>query len=116
MNRNMNKHLKFMGTTAALAVVSLSTSSAAVDGAVASDAGFSDLYKVFVGWIGGSLGKIIALIGFAGTVVAYMMNQKGQTLVVGIFISLVAGGIPGIANTFFEFGNVFNEGLDVEIP
>jgi len=68
------------------------------------NAAFSSLYNQFTTWFSGSLGKILALLGFAGTFIVYMMTHKAGVLFIGIIISLVAGGLIGIANTFFNAG------------
>lgn len=54
--------------------------------------------------IGGNLGKSVALLGFFGTFISYVMSHKGSTLVTGGVISLVAGGLVGIIGTFFNAG------------
>lgn len=68
------------------------------------DGSFDDLYVVFEDWLGGSLGKILALLGFVGTFLVYMMTHKGSVLFIGILISLIAGGLVGISDTFFGIG------------
>lgn len=65
---------------------------------------FGDLFTVFEGWLTGNLGKLLALLGFAGTFLVYMMTHKGSVLFVGIVISLLAGGMVGISQTFFSAG------------
>ena len=82
---------------------------AVVTGSVAMASGsdnsaFSSLYTQFTNWFAGSLGKVLALLGFAGTFIVYMMTHKAGVLFIGIIISLVAGGLIGIANTFFSAG------------
>ena len=65
---------------------------------------FGDLFTIFEGWLTGNLGKLLALLGFAGTFIVYMMTHKGSVLFVGIVISLLAGGMVGISQTFFIAG------------
>ena len=72
--------------------------------AASSNTAFASLYDQFTTWFSGSLGKILALLGFAGTFIVYMMTHKAGVLFIGIIISLVAGGLIGIANTFFSAG------------
>lgn len=72
--------------------------------ALATDDSFGDLFDVFDEWLSGNLGKLLALIGFAGTFLVYMMTHKGSVLFIGIIISLIAGGIVGISDTFFNAG------------
>lgn len=69
-----------------------------------SDESFGELFTVFEGWLTGNLGKLLALLGFAGTFIVYMMTHKGSVLFVGIVISLLAGGMVGISQTFFGAG------------
>jgi hypothetical protein len=66
---------------------------------------FEQLMVVFSGWLQGALGKLLALLGFIGTFIIYLMTHKGSVLFVGILISLIAGGIVGISETFFNIGN-----------
>ena len=47
---------------------------------------------------------MLALIGFAGTFIVYMMTHKGSVLMIGIVISLLAGGMVGISEIFFNAG------------
>jgi len=57
---------------------------------------FNQLLDGFVNYLGGNSGKIISLIGFAGTFVVYMMTHKGSVLFIGIFLSMLLGGFIGI--------------------
>jgi hypothetical protein len=66
---------------------------------------FGDLLGTFTEWLTGNLGKLLALLGFAGTFLVYMMTHKGSVLFIGIVISLVAGGMVGISETFFNAGS-----------
>jgi hypothetical protein len=88
--------------SAAIAVAVTGASSLAL---AASDEGFQKLYTVFGDWFTGNLGKVLALLGFAGTFIVYMMTHKGSVLFVGIIISLLAGGLVGIADMFFNVGS-----------
>jgi type IV secretory pathway VirB2 component (pilin) len=65
---------------------------------------FGQLLGKFVTWMQGNLGKLLALIGFIGTFIIYLMTHKGSVLFVGIIISLIAGGLVGIVSTFFNAG------------
>jgi trbC/VIRB2 family len=65
---------------------------------------FGDLLKQFTEWMRGNLGKLLALIGFIGTFVIYLMTHKGSVLFIGVIISLIAGGLVGIVATFFSAG------------
>lgn len=66
---------------------------------------FGQLLNTIVKWMQGNLGKLLALFGFIGTFIIYLMTHKGSVLFIGIIISLIAGGIVGIVQTFFEAGN-----------
>lgn len=73
------------------------------------DESFGDLFEIFEKWLTGNLGKLLALLGFAGTFLVYMMTHKGSVLFIGIVISLIAGGMVGISQTFFGAGtSTFN--------
>jgi type IV secretory pathway VirB2 component (pilin) len=73
------------------------------------DATFGTLKGEFVTWLQGNLGKLLALLGFVGTFIVYMMTHRGSILFVGIIISLIAGGMVGISETFFNAGaDAFN--------
>lgn len=65
---------------------------------------FGDLLGTFIEWLGGNLGKLLALLGFIGTFIIYLMTHKGSVLFIGIVISLIAGGLVGIVATFFNAG------------
>ena len=88
-----------------VAMASASTYTAAdLDDAQTGDEGFKNLFNIFESWLGGNLGKLLALIGFAGTFIVYMMTHKGSVLMIGIIISLIAGGMVGISEIFFDAG------------
>ncbi len=97
-----NKTSKILFTGAAISL--LATNSFAGGTGGAADDSFGDLFDVFEGWLAGNLGKLLALIGFAGTFLVYMMTHKGSVLFIGIIISLIAGGLVGISDTFFQAG------------
>lgn len=100
LKRESNKNkLMFVG-----AAVTLVASNAMASGTGVDDS-FGDLFKVFDDWLSGNLGKLLALIGFAGTFLVYMMTHKGSVLFIGVIISLIAGGIVGISGTFFDAGS-----------
>ena len=65
---------------------------------------FGDLLSQFTEWMRGNLGKLLALIGFIGTFVIYLMTHKGSVLFIGVIISRIAGGLVGIVATFFSAG------------
>ncbi len=91
--------LKKLAAVAALGIVAT--------GAFAADTqtdSFSELLDVITKWMKGSLGKVIALFGFIGTFVLYAMTHRGSVLFIGVLISLIAGGLVGIVNTFFDIG------------
>ena len=78
---------------------------------------FGDLFVVFKDWLEGNLGKLLALIGFAGTVIVYMMTHKGSVLFIGIVITLIVGGMVGISQTFFNVGATsFSDGTTTTTP
>ena len=78
---------------------------------------FGDLFDVFSEWLTGNLGKLLALIGFAGTVIVYMMTHKGSVLFIGIVITLIVGGMVGISQTFFNVGiNSFDDPSSTTTP
>ena len=99
----MNSKMKKLALIALLGATSLVATQA--EDVASGKEGFDKLYTIFLTWMGGSLGKVLGLIGFAGTFIAYMMTHKGQVLFVGIIISLIAGAIPGIAELFFNAGS-----------
>ncbi len=76
---------------------------------VYADESFGDLYITFESWIQGNLGKLLALIGFLIWFIGFI-TTGGNTLT-GRFIfslgtvPLIAGGIVGITNTFFNMGS-----------
>ena len=79
------------------------------DSSTTGDNAFGKLFGIFTTWLQGNLGKILALLGFFGTVVVYMMTHKASVLVIGIIISVLVGGATGIAGIFFNAGlNSFN--------
>ncbi len=93
----------------ALAAVGAVTSAMASATTTSSWAGdndsFGDLLGTFIDWLGGNLGKLLALLGFIGTFIIYLMTHKGSVLFIGIVISLIAGGLVGIVATFFNAGS-----------
>jgi type IV secretory pathway VirB2 component (pilin) len=92
------------GLVALASVAALSTVATAGTLGTTSDS-FGDLLNVFVTWMNGNLGKMLALLGFIGTFVIYLMTHKGGVLFIGIIISLIAGGLVGIVSTFFAAGS-----------
>jgi len=90
----------------ALALVGAASSAFATNSAWAeSGDSFGDLLGTFITWLEGNLGKLLALLGFIGTFIIYLMTHKGSVLFIGIVISLIAGGLVGIVGTFFGAGS-----------
>lgn len=102
IERVENKFSK--GVVAVAAVALLGSDSFAGALTATSDDSFGQLLGTFQGWLSGNLGKLLALLGFVGTFIIYLMTHKGSVLFIGIVISLVAGGISGITGTFFTAG------------
>jgi type IV secretory pathway VirB2 component (pilin) len=92
------------GIVALAVLASASASFAATTFGDATTDSFGQLLEKFVTWMQGNLGKLLALIGFIGTFIIYLMTHKGSVLFVGIIISLIAGGLVGIVSTFFNAG------------
>jgi type IV secretory pathway VirB2 component (pilin) len=89
----------------ALAATGAATSAMAT-GTWADDSdSFGELLGTFIEWLQGNLGKLLALLGFIGTFIIYLMTHKGSVLFIGIVISLIAGGLVGIVGTFFNAGS-----------
>lgn len=90
----------------ALAVIAASSSAFATTTTFGdTNDSFGDLLTTFIGWLEGNLGKLLALLGFIGTFIIYLMTHKGSVLFIGIVISLIAGGLVGIVSTFFSAGH-----------
>lgn len=77
-----------------------SSSAAGVD----ENEAFGQLFIKLEEWLTGNLGKLLALFGFIGTFIIYLMTHKGSVLFIGVIISLIAGGLVGITLTFFDVG------------
>lgn len=120
MNKNLEKNeasiqnvegkFKLGKGLVALALVGAATSamasgSGSASGWAGDDDSFGDLLGTFIDWLGGNLGKLLALLGFIGTFIIYLMTHKGSVLFIGIVISLIAGGLVGIVATFFNAGS-----------
>jgi len=88
----------------ALAAVTAASSVMAGSGFGDNSDSFGDLLGTFITWMQGNLGKLLALLGFIGTFIIYLMTHKGSVLFIGIVISLIAGGLVGIVGTFFNAG------------
>jgi hypothetical protein len=100
--RKMGKKLLALSAlTAGTSAIAAGTPPDWVDGSNS----FGDLLTVFTEWMQGNLGKLLALLGFIGTFIIYLMTHKGSVLFVGVVISLIAGGLVGIVITFFNLGN-----------
>ena len=103
--QNSRKKDKLIFAGAAVALIGTNAMAAA------NDQSFEDLFNVFSDWLEGNLGKLLALIGFAGTVIVYMMTHKGSVLFIGVVITIIVGGMVGISQTFFNVGaNSFTDG------
>lgn len=90
----------------ALAAVGAVTSAMASSTGWADDSdSFGELLGTFIEWLQGNLGKLLALLGFIGTFIIYLMTHKGSVLFIGVVISLIAGGLVGIVGTFFNAGS-----------
>jgi len=87
-----------------LLVVSAILGTSVIFASTNGDASFGELFDTFRTWLQGNLGKLLALLGFVGTFIIYMMTHKGSVLFIGIIVSLIAGGMIGISQTMFEAG------------
>lgn len=109
--QNSRKKDKLIFAGAAVALIGTNAMAAA------SDQSFADLFNVFQEWLEGNLGKLLALIGFAGTVIVYMMTHKGSVLFIGVVITIIVGGMVGISQTFFNVGaDTFSDGSTTTTP
>lgn len=101
---NKQKGLKGLVAVAAVMVGS-SAFAAATDSGWAEDGdSFGELLGTFITWLQGNLGKLLALLGFIGTFIIYLMTHKGSVLFIGVVISIIAGGLVGIVGTFWNVG------------
>ena len=66
---------------------------------------WSSITTTIITWITGSLGKLIALVGIIISVIASLITHSFKPLVYGVILSVVVGGMVGIAKTFFEAGS-----------
>ena len=109
--QNSRKKDKLIFAGAAVALIGTNAMAAA------NDQSFADLFGVFSDWLEGNLGKLLALIGFAGTVIVYMMTHKGSVLFIGVVITIIVGGMVGISQTFFNVGaTTFTDGTTTGTP
>lgn len=109
--QNSRKKDKLIFAGAAVALIGTNAMAAA------NDQSFEDLFNVFSDWLEGNLGKLLALIGFAGTVIVYMMTHKGSVLFIGVVITIIVGGMVGISQTFFNVGaDTFSDGSSTTTP
>ncbi len=69
-----------------------------------SGSGFQYMREDLEDKISGNLGKLMAVIGFVGSFIGYIVSHKGSILMLGITISLIMGGFVGIVATFFNVG------------
>lgn len=91
-----NKQRKMLG----LGAILMGTSAFAAD----ANAGFDSFYTVVKGWVGGSLGYIIALLGMVGTLVVYAFTHKGSVIFIGTLIAFFAGALVGLSQVMFDAG------------
>ena len=103
-NKKMNK-LGVASLVVASSIMVASANNNPITSSTSGDKGFENLFMIFDSWLSGNLGKLLALIGFAGTFIVYMMTHKGSVLMIGVIISLIAGGMVGISGIFFDAGN-----------
>ena len=104
--QNKSKLGKGLLALAAIGAATSAMASATTTSGWAEDTdSFGDLLGTFIDWLGGNLGKLLALLGFIGTFIIYLMTHKGSVLFIGIVISLIAGGLVGIVATFFNAGS-----------
>lgn len=74
------------------------------------DGAFGTIWDALVTWVQGSLGYTIALLGMLGTMIFWLIGADkflgggGKFFVIGILISLIAGGLVGITTTMFGLG------------
>lgn len=97
------KGLKGLVAVAALAVGSSAFATTNTSWADDGDS-FGELLSTFIIWLQGNLGKLLALLGFIGTFIIYLMTHKGSVLFIGVVISIIAGGLVGIVGTFWNVG------------
>lgn len=82
----------------------------------ADSGAIGDFYIVMTQWVQGNLGKVIALIGFLFNYITYVFKvaiagsgitqASAKFPIRGCFISLIAGGIVGITQMFFNLGSI----------
>ena len=104
VEKKQSKMSKVMAAAALLTVGSAAFASTGTTAGVSSNEAFGQLYLKLETWLEGNLGKLLALFGFIGTFIIYLMTHKGSVLFIGVIISLIAGGIVGISLTFFDVG------------
>ena len=100
----ITKENKLIVASAAALALTASAVATSTTSSGTGDEGFGTLFTLFQTWLTGNLGKLLALVGFAGTFIVYMMTHKGSVLFVGLIISLIAGGMVGISTLFFDAG------------
>lgn len=66
--------------------------------------------NIFIGWLNGNLGKLLALIGFLIVFLTYLLtpisdgSKLHNVFMIGGTVCVIAGGMVGIAQTFFNMG------------
>lgn len=104
-----NKESKVKKGLVAVAAIVMGTSAFATattttTGWASDSDSFGELLGTFIDWLQGNLGKLLALLGFIGTFIIYLMTHKGSVLFIGVVISIIAGGLVGIVGTFWNVG------------
>jgi len=62
---------------------------------------FADL---LIQWINGNLGKTLTLIGMLISLLVLLVTHSWRIFLYGIILSVIIGGLVGIARTFHEAG------------
>lgn len=101
---NKQNGLKGLVAVAAVMVGSSAFAAATATGWAEDGDSFGELLGTFITWLQGNLGKLLALLGFIGTFIIYLMTHKGSVLFIGVVISIIAGGLVGIVGTFWNVG------------
>ena len=66
---------------------------------------WANLSDLLITWITGNLGKFITLVGIIISVLAAIAMHSFRPLAYGVILSVVVGGLVGLARTFFEAGS-----------
>ena len=60
---------------------------------------------LLIQWITGNLGKTLTLLGMLISVLMLLVTHSWRVFLYGIVISVIIGGLVGIAKTFFDAGS-----------